>query len=97
VIAFSRILDADEVLVIGNTSEQDLFQGEAIVDADLNQADGSFGVLFSNSTNPVPPGPLRTAAAGSVAIHEPNGSVNPGPARVLPVTVRPQEVQILRR
>jgi glycosidase len=97
VIAFSRILDADEVLVIGNTSEQDLFQGEAIVDADLNQADGSFGVLFSNATNPVPPGPLRTAAAGSVTIREPDGSVNPGPARVLPVMVRPLEVQILRR
>jgi glycosidase len=97
VIAYSRILDADEVLVIGNTSELDLFQREAIVDAELNQGDGSFGVLFSNSTNPIPPGPLRTAAAGSVAIHEPDGSTSAGPARVLPVTVKPLEVQILRR
>jgi glycosidase len=97
VIPFSRILDATEVLVIANTSERDLFQGEVIVDADLNQADGSFGVLFSNSTNPVPPGPLRTAAAGSVAIREPDGSTSAGPARVLPVTIRPLEVQLLRR
>jgi hypothetical protein len=67
------------------------------VDADLNHADGSYGVLFGNSTNPVPPGPLRTAAAGSVWIREPDGSMSPGPARVLPVTVGPLEVQILWR
>ncbi len=83
--------------VIGNTSGQDLFQGEVIVDADLNQADGNFGVLFSNSTKPVAPGRLRTAAAGSVSIREPDGSMSAGPARVLPVTVGPLEVQILRR
>ena len=97
VIAFSRILDASEVLVIGNTSGQDRFQGEVIVDAELNQADGSFGVLFSNSTKSVAPGRLRTASAGTVSIREPDGSMSAGPARVLPVTVGPLEVQILRR
>jgi glycosidase len=97
VIAVSRILDAAEVLVIANTSERDIFQGEVIVDADLNQADGTFRVLFSNSTNAVPPGPLRTAPAGRVAIRELDGSMSSGPARLLPVTIGPLEVQILRR
>lgn len=38
-------------------------------------------------------GPLR----GSGSIREPDGSMSPGPAQVLPVTVRPLEVQILQR
>jgi glycosidase len=97
VIAFSRILDAAEVLVVANTSDQSAFQGEAIVDADLNKADGSFRVLFSNFGNAVVPGALRTAPGGSVSIRELDGTMTSGPARVLPVTVGPLEVQILRR
>jgi hypothetical protein len=33
---------------------------------------------------------------GSVSGPEPDGSMSPGPARVLPVTIGPLEVQILR-
>jgi hypothetical protein len=97
VIAFSRILDVQEVLVIANTSEHSTFQGEAIVDADLNGAEGTFSVLFSNVATPSAPGALRTAPTGSVSIRELDGALTTGPARVLPVTVQPLEVQILRR
>jgi len=97
VIAFSRILDAQEVLVVANTAERGVFLGEVIVDSDLNRADGSFRVLFSNIAAPTAPDALRTAPQGSVSIRELDGSITTGPARVLPVTVRPLEVQILRR
>jgi glycosidase len=97
VISFSRILDAQEVLVVANTAEHDVFQGELIVDWDLNQADGSFRVLFSNIAAPAAPGALRTAPQGSVSIRELDGSITIGPARVLSVSVQPLEVQILRR
>ena len=97
VISFSRILDAQEVLVLANTAEHGAFQGEMIVDLDLNQADVSFRILFSNIAAPTAPGALRTAPQGSVSIRELDGSISAGPARVLPVTVEPLEVQILRR
>jgi glycosidase len=97
VVAFSRILDAQEMLVVANTAEQGVFQGEVIVDANLNSEDGTFRVLFSNMAAPTAPGGLRTAPEGSVSIHELDGSTSAGPARVLPVTIQPLEVQILRR
>lgn len=97
VVAFSRILNSQEILVIANTSEQSTFSGEVIVDANLNSAPGTFRILFSNLQNPSAPGPLRTAAAGSVSIAQLEGGVAFGPARVLAVTVQPLEVQILRR
>jgi glycosidase len=96
VIAFSRILNAQEVLLVANTAEQDTFIGEVIVDINLNTADGTFRVLFSNRTNPIAPGPLRTASRGTATVAELDGTTNTGPARVLPVTVQPLEVQILR-
>ena len=97
VIAFSRVLDAQEVLVVANTAEQGVFQGQVIVDATLNASPGTFRVLFSNIATPQPPGTLVTKDQGSVRIREIDGSTSDGPARVLPVTIQPMEVQILRR
>jgi glycosidase len=97
VVAFSRILNAQEILVVANTAEQGSFTGEVIVDSNLNEADGTFQVLFSNRPNPTAPGPLRRVQQGTVSITELDGTISNGPARVLPVTVQPLEVQILRR
>lgn len=97
VIAFSRILNDQEVLIIGNTSDSFTFSGEVIVDMELNPAPGTLRVLFSNVSSPAPPGQLRTAAQGSVSIRELDGRVSIGPARVIPVTLAPLELQILRR
>ncbi|NGZ07942.1 MAG: alpha-amylase [Nitrospira sp. LK70] len=97
VMAFSRILNAQEVLVVANTSEEYTFTGEVIVDAMLNAVADTFRVLYSNLSNPTLPGPLRLAGAGTVSITEPEGGVTNGPARVLSVTVQPLEVQLLRR
>ena len=54
------------------------FSSEVIVDADLNRADGSSGVLYSNSTKPCPARSLCTAAAGSGSTREPDGSMRAG-------------------
>jgi hypothetical protein len=97
VISFSRILNAQEVVVLANTSEEVTFKGEVIVDSELNRADGTFRVLFSNMPDPTAAGQLRQATRGSVSIAELDGSTTPGPVRVLPVTVQPLEVQILCR
>jgi glycosidase len=97
VIAFSRILDSQEVLIVANPAEKVGFQGQVVVDLALNPAPGSFRVLFSNHSAMQPPGPLATKARGTVRIHELEGGLTDGPARILPITLQPMEVQILRR
>jgi glycosidase len=97
VIAFSRILDAQEVMIVANPLEKSGFKGQVIVDAVLNATPGSFRVLFSNKSNATPPGLLVTKAKGSVQIHELDGRQTDGPVRVLPITLQPLEIQILRR
>jgi hypothetical protein len=54
-------------------------------------------VLFSNLAAPQPPGALVSKGQGTVRIRELDGSTTDGPARALPVTIHPMEVQILRR
>jgi glycosidase len=97
VLAFSRVLNDQEVLVIANTDTQAGFQGEVIIDAALNGPQADYDLLFSNHGQPGLPGRTLTKAAASVEIHEVSGAVTDGPARTLPVTLQPMEVQILRK
>ena len=97
VLAFSRVLNDQEVLVVANTNTQDGFQGEVIIDAALNPAQADYEILFSNRGQPSLPGQTLTKIGGSVEIHEVNGAVTNGPARTLRVTLQSMEVQILRK
>jgi glycosidase len=97
VLAFSRILNDQEVIVVANTSPRQAFSGEVIVDAALNPDGASYTLLFSNKPAPHAPGAVRTRAGGSVTIHEPDGRVTRGPARTVALTLQPAEVQILRQ
>lgn len=97
VLSFSRILNDQEVLIVVNTNTQDDFRGEVIVDASLNPDQAGYEVSFSNRTQPRPPSKVLTKAAGTVEIHEPDGHVSRGPARVVRVDLRPMEVQFLRK
>jgi hypothetical protein len=54
VIAFSRILNDREVVVVANTSTQQWFTDEVIVDRQLNPAGSSCRVGFSTKTLPKP-------------------------------------------
>lgn len=98
VLAFSRILNDREVVILANTSTSQAWTGEVIIDRDLNPANTSYQVLFSNNSAPAPASsPVGDKPAGSVEIHEVDGAVTAGPARALPLTVRPMEAQILVR
>jgi hypothetical protein len=96
VVAFSRILNDQEVVVIANTDLAANFTGEIIVDAFLNQDNSVFGLLFSNQLAPHHPERVRTRAGGSIRIEEPGGLTTSGPARTIRVDVRPGELQIFR-
>ncbi len=97
-LAFSRILNEEEVLVVANTDPQASWTGEVIVDLFLNPIGSAYERLFTNkTTSSVAPGAVMGKAAGQVEIHEANGSVTQGPARAIQVALQPMEIQILRK
>ena len=94
-LAFSRILNDTEIVVVANTSTEFGWTGDVIVDAFLNpdQANINPAILYSNRENATPPGDVQTRT--DVHIYEPDGSISYGPCRVLPVTLGKMEIQIL--
>lgn len=97
VLAFSRILNEREVVVIANTSTQAGWTGEVIVEASFNPQGTGYTILFSNKDMPAVPGPIVEKPSGSVEITEVNGTLTHGPVRVLSVHLQPMEIQIVGR
>ena len=96
VLAFSRILNDQEVLVVANTNTTQGQQLDVIVEIRLSSDGDQFAVLYSNQTATVAPQPVCTAPQGSVTVQEVDGSIGIGPLHVVRVTLAPLEVQILR-
>lgn len=104
VLAFSRILNDQEVIVVANTNTRAGWTGEVIVDLALNPVASSYIPVFSNKTlsqsgeaGGAAPGPVIEKPAGRVEIHEINGAVTRGPARALRVTLEKMEMQVLAK
>ena len=95
VLAFSRLADGAEILIVANTHSKDAWQGEVVIDRSLPAAGSEWRVLWSNQPGPAAPAPVRDHPEGTVEICEPDGHATQGPARTLPVTLRPAELQIL--
>lgn len=96
VLAFSRILNDQEVLAVANTNTAQTQELDVIVETQLSGDGDQFTVLYSNQPAPVAPQPVRSPAQGSVTVHEVDGSTGRGPLHVVHVTLEPLEVQILR-
>jgi glycosidase len=92
VLAFSRILGGREVVVVANTSTTQDFIGQVIIDASLHTSPSALTVLFSNLTAPAS---CPVGTTGTAEVHESDGSVSPGPARVVSVTLAPMQIVIL--
>ena len=93
VLAFTRILNNREVLVVANASTQAGFQGYVLVDFFINNDGEQFRVL--NDSAALAPEPVETRSG--LEIHEIDGAVATGPARMTRVSLRPMEVQILAK
>ncbi|HZT30686.1 MAG TPA: alpha-amylase family glycosyl hydrolase [Bryobacteraceae bacterium] len=93
VLAFSRILNDEEVLVVANTSTDQGQSLEVIVDGQMSVPGASWQALYSNKLLPAQPSPVRQT--GPVTVYEIDGSVGSGPLRTLRVSLQPLEVQIL--
>jgi glycosidase len=93
VLAFSRILNDREVLVVANANTQHDFQGYVLVDAFINQSGAQWRVI--NRADAIAPGPIEVRA--NLEIQEMDGAVTTGPASMIHVHLRPMEAQILTR
>jgi glycosidase len=91
VIAFSRILNNTEVLVVANANTDVAFDGHVIIDLFIHADGDVFRVL--NKPGAFADGSAETRSG--LAINEADGSFATGPARTLRVNLQPMEVQIL--
>jgi hypothetical protein len=87
-MAFSRILNDQEVLVAANISTSQQTALDVIVEIQLSSPGDQFQVLYSNQAMPTPPQPVRTAALNSVTVQEVDGSTGVGPLHAVHVTLR---------
>jgi glycosidase len=97
ILAFSRILSDEEVLVVANTNFSAPWNGEVLVDYSINNSGSAYQVAFSNKSRSVAPEPVIEKPAQSIEIYEINGAVTHGPTRVLRVQLQPMEIQILAK
>lgn len=101
VLAWSRILNDEEVLIVANTSSTSSFFGEVIVDLALNPIGAPYQIRYTNkvfrdeSRKGAAPSAVLAKHGGSVRIQEINGTVSTGPARTVAVNLKPMEIQIL--
>jgi glycosidase len=96
VVAFSRILSDQEVVVVINAVNGPIDSLFVIVDTALNSVGTRFAVAFSNKSNPSQPDPVaELGQGGTLVIHETDGSISHGPAHVIRVSLQPFEAKIL--
>ena len=97
VLAFSRILNDQEVLTVANFNTTAPQTVSVIVDSNLCAPGNTFRILYSNRSAPTAPGQVTQLAGGSVFVNEADGSQGSGPVNVVRVTLQPMEAQILRK
>jgi hypothetical protein len=95
VLAFSRILADEEVLVVANTDTQRPNAVDVIVDRTLTPIVTKLQIAYSNKPSPIPADPVRPIDQAQV--NEPDGGTGTGPLNAVHVTLQPMEVQILSR
>jgi len=97
ILAFSRILMDEEVVVAANCSTSDPRSFDVIVDITLNQPEDQYQVRYSNKPDFKNPSPVQHKSAGAVSVQEADGGLGSGPVRSIRASLAPLEVQILTR
>jgi glycosidase len=95
IIAWSRILNDAEVVIVANTSSLPGVPVDVILEMSLSAPGDQLRVLYSNQPAPTAPATVRTLQQATVA--EVNGSTSHGAVNVMRVTLQPMEIQILQR
>lgn len=94
VLAWSRILNDQEVLIVANTNTTQTQSVYVILEITLSAPGNTLRVLYSNKSAPTAPAPVVTL--NQVTVAEVDGTTGAGPLNAVKVTLQPMEVQILR-
>jgi len=97
VLAFSRVLNDQEVLTVANFNTTASQLVWVILDSNLCAPGDAIRVLYSNRPAPTAPSQVVQLGAGTVTVTEVDGSQGSGPLSVVKVTLQPMEVQLLRK
>jgi glycosidase len=95
ILAWSRILNDQEVLVVANTNTSLAQPVDVILEWVLSAPGDQPRILYSNKTKPTAPGPVRLLSGVKVA--EVDGTTGTGPLHTTRVTLQPMDVQILQK
>jgi glycosidase len=94
ILAWSRILNDAEVLIVANSNTTQTLNVDVILEKTLSRPGQNMRVLYSNKhffTNPAP-----VTNLSFVSVEELDGSTGTGPLNTTRVTLLPMEVQIIR-
>lgn len=94
ILSFSRILNDEEVLIIINTNTQNAWSGYVVVDDVLNPESSVLQMLYSNLTKD---GTAIAETKYNSQIYDLNGNVSTGNIRSVYVSLKPMEMQVLKR
>lgn len=94
VLAWSRILNDQEVLIVANTNTVQSQSVDVILEINLSQPGDNVRVLYSNKSAPTVPAPVQIL--NNVSVAEVDGTTGTGPLHTVRVTLQPMEAQILR-
>jgi glycosidase len=97
VLAFSRILNDQEVLTVANFNISTAQTVWVILDSNLSTPRDTLGILYSNHPAPTDPGQVVQLGAGTVTVAEVDGSQGTGPLNAVQIVLQPMEAQILRK
>jgi glycosidase len=92
VLAFSRILNDEEIVVVVNTNVAEGISVDVIVDIHLNRPGARFQILYSNKGTTTMP-PVHEIRAATV--QEVDGRIGCHPVQVISVALQSCEVQLL--
>jgi glycosidase len=95
ILAWSRILNDQEVLIVANTNTTETQSVDVIVEITLSTPGDRLRILYSNKKSPTAPAPITRL--DQVTVTEIDGSAGHGPLNSARVTLQPMEVQILQR
>jgi len=93
-LAWSRILNDQEVLIAANTNTVQSLSVDVILERTLSSPGDNLRVLYSNKPTPAPPDPVRSL--NQIKVAEVNGTTGAGPVNTVRVTLLPMETQILK-
>jgi glycosidase len=94
VLAWSRILNDQEVVTVDNTSPTRTQAVDVILEIRLSTPGANPRILYSNKTSPTAPAAVRVLTG--VSVTEVDGTLGSGPLHTTRVTLQPMEIQILR-